>query len=70
MLKATGSTRKPKPPTRAKGKKPAGVPAKNLRAIAFLEELKQRPTTEEEIAIWDEALKSLDESRPHRPLFS
>ena len=70
MLKATGSTRKPKPPTRAKGKKPAGVPPENLRAIALLEEWKQQPMTDEEIAIWDEAMKSLDESRPHRPLFS
>lgn len=70
MLKATRTTKQPKNAARPKSKKPTPIPPENLRAIALLEEWKQRPMSDAEIQAWEETMKSLDESRPHRPLFS
>lgn len=67
MLK---SSRADKAPTRPGGKKPTDIPAENVRVLALLDQWKRRPVTQEELQAWEETRKSLDESRPHRPLFS
>ncbi len=70
MLKATRPTRKPKPPARTSHKKPAAIPPENLRVLAVLDQWKRMPVSDEERLAWEETKKSLDEGRPHRPLFS
>jgi len=75
MLKVPKSGKKPKtskaptaPKSKAKAKK--DIPPGNLRMIAILEQWRRRPVSDEERQAWEEIKKSLDESRPHRPLFS
>ena len=64
-------------PASPKRKKSRAVPPEsaispqNLRALALLDEWEKRPPmTEEEVQAWEETKRSIDESRPHRPLFS
>ena len=72
MLKATRSTKKSEATTvplgKAKAKK--DIPPENLRMIAILEKWRNQPVSEEDRQAWEDTVKSLDESRPHRPLFS
>ena len=72
MLKVPKSGKKAKAPTAPKSKAKANkdIPPENLRVIALLEQWKRQPVSDEERQAWEETMKSLDESRPHRPLFS
>lgn len=70
MLKATKTTKAPKATTRPRRKKTSAIPPENLRVIALLEQWERMPVSEEELQAWEETKKSLDASRPHRPLFS
>ncbi len=72
MLKSskTAPKRAPQKPNKATEAPADEVSPKYRKMQALLRKWREEPINDAEADAWEETMRNIDESRPHRPLFS